>query len=135
MECLPGKPSPPINITFATTCDHLTVAWNEPESDGGLPLTHYKIELRGVIKLLDEVFVGVQTKRFTFTSKEGVNPRTLYTVAVQAFNELNNGTKGERVVMSSYCEYFAKMSLFPNKSSNAINRMVIGSVARRAADS
>lgn len=98
-----GKPSPPINITFATTCDHLTVAWNEPESDGGLPLTHYKIELRDVRKLLDEVFVGVQTKRFTFTSKEGVNPRTLYTVAVQAFNKLNDGTKGERVVVSSYC--------------------------------
>jgi len=101
-----GKPSPPINITFATTCDHLTVAWNEPESDGGLPLTHYKIGLRDAIELLDEVFVGVQTKRFTFTRKEGVNPRTLYTVTLQAFNELNNGTKGERVVMSAYCEYF-----------------------------
>jgi len=98
---IPGKPGPPINITFATTCDHLTVAWNEPESDGGLPLTHYKIEL-----LDEKVFVGVQTKRFTFTSKEGVNPRTNYTVALQAFNKLNNGTKGERVVMSAYCEYF-----------------------------
>lgn len=107
LNVIPGKPSPPINITFATTCDHLTVAWNEPESDGGLPLTHYKIELRDEIELLDEVFVGVQTMRFTFTSKEGVNPRTRYTVAVQAFNKLNDGTKGERDVMSAYCEYFA----------------------------
>ena len=57
--------------------------------------------------MLDEVVVGVQTMRFTFTSKEGVNPRTSYTVAVQAFNKLNNGTKGERAVMSAYCEYFA----------------------------
>ena len=107
LNVIPGKPSPPINITFATTCDHLTVAWNEPESDGGLPLTHYKIELRDEIELLDEVFVRVQTMRFTFTSKEGVNPRTPYTVAVQAFNKHNDGTKGERDVMSAYCEYFA----------------------------
>ncbi|XP_078378792.1 neural cell adhesion molecule 2-like isoform X2 [Oculina patagonica] len=98
-----GKPTPPTNITFATTCDHLTVAWNQPESDGGLPLTHYTIELKDDANLLDEVFVGVQTNRFTFTSREGVEPRTLYTVSVQAFNKLNDGTKGEDVVMSAYC--------------------------------
>lgn len=69
-------------------------------------MTHYTIELKDDANLLDEVFVGVQTNRFTFTSREGVEPRTLYTVSVQAFNKLNDGTKGEDVVMSAYCEYF-----------------------------
>lgn len=98
-----GKPSPPTNITFVTTCDHLTVAWREPESDGGLPLTHYTIELKDAGNSLDVVYIGVQTTRFTFTNREGVKPRTLYNVALQAFNQLNDGNKGENDVVSAYC--------------------------------
>lgn len=101
-----GKPSPPTNITFVTTCDHLTVAWREPESDGGLPLTHYTIELKDAGNSLDVVYIGVQTTRFTFTNREGVKPRTLYNVALQAFNQLNDGNKGENDVVSAYCEWY-----------------------------
>ena len=107
LNVLLGKPTPPTNITFATICDHLTVAWSQPESDGGLPLTHYEIELKETDNSLVEVFVGVQTNRFTFTSREGVEPRTQYTVAVQAFNQLNDGTKREDNIMSADCEYFS----------------------------
>lgn len=98
-----GKPSPPTNITFVTTCDHLTVTWNEPQSDGGLPLTSYAIELKDAGNSLDVAYVGVQTTRFTFTNREGVRPRTRYDVALQAFNQLNDGNKGESDVTSAYC--------------------------------
>lgn len=105
MIAFTGPPSAPKNITFATTCDHVTVAWRPPDSDGGLPLTRYTVELKDTNGWSDAVFVGVNTKRFTFTSREGVKPRTLYTVKVQAFNELNNGEIGEGSVTSAYCEY------------------------------
>ena len=100
-----GPPSAPRNITFATTCDHLTAAWTPPDSDGGLPLTRYAVELKDLNGWSDAVFVGVKTNRFTFTSREGVKPRTAYIVTVQAFNQLKTGEIGEGSVTSAYCKY------------------------------
>lgn len=109
-----GPPSAPKNITFATTCDHLTVAWRPPDSDGGLPLTRYSVELKDSNDWSDVVFIGVETNRFTFTSREGVRPRTVYTVTVQAFNELKEGEKGEGSVTSAYCEYLSTDPILTN---------------------
>lgn len=44
------KPSPPINLTVAdVTSETAILNWNEPEDDGGSPITGYRIEKR-VIK-------------------------------------------------------------------------------------
>lgn len=100
-----GPPSAPRNITFATTCDHLTAAWTPPDSDGGLPLTRYAVQVKDLNGWSDAVFVGVKTNRFTFTRREGVKPRTAYIVTVQAFNQLKTGEIGEGSVTSAYCTY------------------------------
>ena len=47
----------------------------------------------------------MNTNRFTFTNKDGLKPRTLYTVYVQAFNEIEKGPKGQSSVISAYCKY------------------------------
>ena len=63
------------------------------------------MEINDTSQWSDSVFVGVTTNRFTFTSKEGLKPRTLYTVYVQAFNEIKKGEKGQASVISAYCKY------------------------------
>jgi len=41
------KPSPPRNVRVAeTSTESMVVGWDAPESDGGSPLTKYKVEKR-----------------------------------------------------------------------------------------
>ena len=103
-----GPPSYPRNITFTTTCDHLTVAWAEPASDGGLPIKRYTVTLSDANQIIDTVYVTVGTNRFTFTNQDGVQPRTFYSISMQAANELNEGDKGEGNITSAYCKYATK---------------------------
>lgn len=98
-----GPPSVPKNVLFLTTCDHLTVLWEPPDSDGGVPLSHYSVKLTDKGRWDDTVFVGVKTNRFTFTRREGVKPRTEYIVTVQAFNKFEEGEMAEGSVISAYC--------------------------------
>ena len=81
------------------------MAWAPPEFDGGLPLVRYALEINDTSQWSDSVFVGMTTNRFMFTSKDGLKPRTLYTVYVQAFNEIEKGPKGQSSVISAYCKY------------------------------
>ena len=81
------------------------MAWAPPEFDGGLPLVRYALEINDTSQWSDSVFVGMTTNRFTFTSKDGLKPRTLYTVHVQAFNEIEKGPEGQGSVISAYCKY------------------------------
>ena len=81
------------------------MAWAPPEFDGGLPLVRYALEINDTSQWSDSVFVGMNTNRFTFTNKDGLKPRTLYTVYVQAFNEIEKGPKGKGSVISTYCKY------------------------------
>ena len=81
------------------------MAWTPPEFDGGLPLAHYAVEINDTSQWSYSVNVGVTTNRFTFTSKDGIKPGTLYTVYVQAFNEFKKGEKGQSSVISAYCKY------------------------------
>ena len=79
--------------------------WEPPDSDGGVPLSHYSVKLTDKGRWDDTVFVGVKTNRFTFTRREGVKPRTEYIVTVQAFNKFEEGEMAEGSVISAYCEY------------------------------
>ena len=81
------------------------MAWTPPEFDGGLPLALYAVEINVTSQWSDSVFVNVTKNRFTFTSKDGLKPGTLYTVYVQAFNKFERGEKGESSVISAYCKY------------------------------
>ena len=83
----------------------MTVSWEAPVSDGGLPLTRYSVKIYSNHGWNDTILLGVSTTRFTFTSREGVRPRKEYTVTVQAFNELKEGEIAEGSVTSAYCEY------------------------------
>ena len=45
------KPSPPRNLHATETYrDYIVVAWDVPESDGGSPITKYKVERRSTSK-------------------------------------------------------------------------------------
>ena len=81
------------------------MAWTPPEFDGGLPLARYSVEINDTSQWSYSVFVEVPQNRFTFTSKDGLKPGTLYTVYVQAFNEFKKGEKGQSSVISAYCKY------------------------------
>ena len=81
------------------------MAWTPPEFDGGLPLVRYSVEINDTSQWSYSVFVEVPKNRFTFTSKDGLTPGTLYTVYVQAFNEFEKGEKGQSSVISAYCKY------------------------------
>lgn len=98
-----GPPSVPRDFTLLTSCDHVTVSWEPPVSDGGLPLTRYSVKIYSNHGWNDTILLGVSTTRFTFTSREGVRPRKEYTVTVQAFNELKEGEIAEGSVTSAYC--------------------------------
>ena len=81
------------------------MAWTPPEFDGGLPLARYSVEINDTSQWSYSVFVNVTKHRFTFTSKDGLKPGTLYTVYVQAFNDFKKGEKGQGSVISAYCKY------------------------------
>ena len=81
------------------------MAWTPPEFDGGLPLARYSLEINDTSQWSYSVFVNVTKHRFTFTSKDGLKPGTLYTVYVQAFNKFKKGEKGQGSVISAYCKY------------------------------
>lgn len=83
----------------------MTVSWEPPVSDGGLPLTQYSVKIYANDGWNDTVLLGVSTTRFTFTSTEGVRPRKEYIVTVQAFNKLKEGEIAQGSVTSAYCEY------------------------------
>ena len=76
-----------------------------PEFDGGIPLARYSVEINDTSQWSYSMFVNATKNRFTFTSKDGLKPGTLYTVYVQAFNKFKNGEKGQSSVISAYCKY------------------------------
>ena len=42
---IPDRPDPPRNLrAMEVYSDYIVIAWDEPETDGGCPITEYKVE-------------------------------------------------------------------------------------------
>ena len=82
------KPSPPSNLEVTEVGrDFISVTWEEPESDGGAPITHYVIEKRDASQLtwLTAGSVTPDTRKCTVGK---LNEGKDYVIRVCAENEV-----------------------------------------------
>ena len=73
-----------------TTCKDISVKWQKPINDGGMPITNYVISL---LSSSDQTLLGMNVNaslRETKISKE-IKPETAYKVSVLARNDAGYG--------------------------------------------
>lgn len=68
--CLPDKPSKPLYLRVTDVWkDYVTVIWEEPESDGGSPVTGYTIEQRDAFEVGYRYVAAVNANTYQFQVK------------------------------------------------------------------
>lgn len=84
-------PSAPIGLAASQQAYGALVAWSEPMTDGGQPVSRYRVTAQPG----DQQCTTYGTKRCSFTNQgkkgSGLVPGTTYTFTVQAFNEIGAG--------------------------------------------
>ncbi|XP_074633378.1 neural cell adhesion molecule 1-like isoform X3 [Acropora palmata] len=84
------KPEVPRNVVVETTCKDISLTWQKPINDGGLPITNYVISL---LSSSDQTLRRMNVDaslRETKISKE-IKPETAYKVSVLARNDAGYG--------------------------------------------
>ncbi len=87
-------PSAPIGLIATAGDSYIEITWSAPASDGGLPVTNYRI-YRGTIsggEILHEVFVSA-----LFYNDTTVTPGFTYYYKVRAVNTIGEGAPSEEV--------------------------------------
>ncbi len=83
----PVPPSAPQNLVASSVSDGISLSWSPPTSDGGSPITSYKI-YRGTISGTETYFTSVTDTSYTDTS---VSAGTTYYYKVSAVNIAGEG--------------------------------------------
>lgn len=88
----PGTPGQPTVIDV--TSDSVTIVWNLPESDGGVPISNYVVEKRDVSSTKGWMIASKQMVRAPPFTVEPLSTGT-YEFRVSAENELGLGLPSE----------------------------------------
>ncbi|KAK2566676.1 Neural cell adhesion molecule 1 [Acropora cervicornis] len=80
------KPEVPQNVVVETTCEDISLTWQKPINDGGMPITNYVISLRSSSdQTLRRMNVDASLSETNIISKE-IEAETAYKVSVLARN-------------------------------------------------
>lgn len=92
------RPSIPTDLTAAGGNGFITLTWSAPGSDGGSPITEYKV-YRGLSHTTMSLWSSTNDTSFTdLNVEEGVN----YTYAVSAVNSVGESERSSTVSASSF---------------------------------
>ena len=101
------KPEVPQNVVVETTCKDITLTWQKPIDDGGMPITNYVISL---LSSSDQILLRMNVDaslRETNISNSKIEAETAYKVAVLARNDVGYGdNKTVSAQTKKYCELY-----------------------------
>ncbi|XP_044166549.1 neural cell adhesion molecule 2-like [Acropora millepora] len=98
------NPEVPQNVVVETTCKDITLTWQKPIDDGGMPITNYVISL---LSSSDQTLLRMNVDaslRETNISNSRIEAETAYKVAVLARNDVGYGdNKTVSAQTKKYC--------------------------------
>ncbi|XP_032241001.2 titin isoform X1 [Nematostella vectensis] len=111
-----GGPDSPTNISTVVHCGYISVTWDSPLFDGGLPIFMYEVELLRGNLVIDSALLRNKNRRFTFNGGI-VTPSTVYELRIRGENEASKGEWVRRNLTSDVCPPSGKITI-TNKETN-----------------
>ena len=95
---VPGKPSEIQNLHAEATCNSVTLKWEQPKEDGGMPIKKYVLNYESVTRHID----GNKTSNTINNLKQS----TKYNITLQANNMAEWGPSSSVEIKTlEYCKF------------------------------
>ena len=99
---IPGKPSEIVNFQAEATCKNVTLTWEPPKDDGGMPINKYVLNCTSNHK---EITRDIHANNTSYTINY-LKQNTTYNVTLRATNKAEWGPASYvEIETTEYCEF------------------------------
>ena len=99
---VPGKPSKILNFQAVASCSRVTLTWEPPKDDGGMPINKYVLNCTSNYK---DITRDIHANDTSYTIND-LKQNSTYNITLRATNKAEWGlTSSMEIKTTEYCEY------------------------------